>query len=195
MRLLTASLVVVALLAPAAHAQEKTAEAKALYLQGQAAYAAGDFTTALQAFEAAHAAAPLPALWFNIAQCHRKLAQHQSAIDAFTSFQREQQKMTPETKAEVERLLAEERQLLADEQAKAAAEAEAAAPEEPPLAQLERAPPPPGEPATPLLESPLFLGGVAAGVVALVGTAVIVALNVWPAPAPPNTTLGTVDLR
>lgn len=203
MRLCIVSLLVLALAAPAATAQDKTAEAKALFQQGQAAYAAGDFEAALQAFGAAHEAAPLPALWFNIAQCHRKLGHHQQAIDAFTSFKNQQKKIAPETRAEVDKLLAEEQQLLADEQAKAAAEA--AALEQQPLAQprLEQPRqeqpqpqvPPPEEPEIPLLDNPLFLGGIAAGVVALTGTALMVALNVWPAPSPPATTLGTVDLR
>ena len=77
---LTRAMVVLALLtsslaapsAQAAPSSEAIAEAKLLFRAGAEAFSASDFEAALQAFEAARAIAPDPALTFSIAQTHRR---------------------------------------------------------------------------------------------------------------------------
>ena len=59
--------------APAAHAQNADVDrAKTFFNAGARAYDAGDFTTAIEAFEAAEKLAPRPAILFSIAQAHRR---------------------------------------------------------------------------------------------------------------------------
>jgi hypothetical protein len=48
------------------------AESRRLFLAGRKAFDEGRLDAAIASFEAAYQAAPLPALWFNIAQCHRR---------------------------------------------------------------------------------------------------------------------------
>jgi hypothetical protein len=59
--------------APAAHAQSADVDrAKTFFNAGARAYDAGDFATAIEAFEAAEKLAPRPAILFSIAQAHRR---------------------------------------------------------------------------------------------------------------------------
>ena len=54
-------------------------EARAQFLKGEKAFNLGKFAEALAAYQAAYEAKPLPALLFNIAQCHRNLDQPERA--------------------------------------------------------------------------------------------------------------------
>lgn len=63
-----------------------TGDARAQFQRGQRAYSEGRYSDALQAFRAAHALQPLPALEFNIARCHEQLGQLAEAIAAYRRF-------------------------------------------------------------------------------------------------------------
>ncbi len=59
--------------APAALAQERPSEAvRALVEKGQREYDVGRFDAAIDAYSKAYAAQPVPALLFNLGQCHRQ---------------------------------------------------------------------------------------------------------------------------
>ncbi|MBI2897671.1 MAG: tetratricopeptide repeat protein [Deltaproteobacteria bacterium] len=73
-------------LMPVAALGEDRAAARRRFAEGERAYAAGDWETALVSYQAAFAAAPLPALQYNIAQCHRKLGHWVQARDAYQRF-------------------------------------------------------------------------------------------------------------
>ncbi len=60
--------------------------AKALFAEGDQHYSLGEFDQALGLYKRAYRAKPLAAFLFNIAQCHRKLAQHQDAIAMYQSY-------------------------------------------------------------------------------------------------------------
>ena len=60
--------------------------AKALFAEGDQHYSLGEFDQALGLYKRAYRAKPLPAFLFNIAQCHRKLDQHQEAIAMYQSY-------------------------------------------------------------------------------------------------------------
>lgn len=153
-------------------------QAQALFADGEAAYAAGRFDVALDAFLAAHEKVPVPALLFNIGQCHRKLGHHEQAADLLQRYLDEETD-TIANRAEVEELVAEERAMFVAAQA-------APAPAAPVPASA-------SAPASALYEQPLFWG-IAGGVAlaALVGGVVAVAVSSTP---PPSGTLGTFDLR
>jgi tetratricopeptide (TPR) repeat protein len=75
------------LLAVPVRAQDPRADrARAQYLKGQAAYDQGEYREALQRFEAAYAEKPVPALLFNIGQCHRKLGELDEAAKVYRAF-------------------------------------------------------------------------------------------------------------
>lgn len=174
-----------ALFAPQAAAQEGVEErAQALYAEGETAYAAENYESALESFIAAYELIPVPGLLFNIGQCHRKLGHHQEAADFFKRYLIEE---TDEigNRAEVKELAAEEAKLA--EEARAAAAAQA-----PPSGEV--TPERPAKPAEPqLYEEPVFWG-IAGGVAlaALVGGTVIALVASTP---PPAGSLGTFDLR
>ena len=67
------------------HADAKI-EAKELYASGEADYNLGDFEAALSNFEKAYKLARVPAILFNIAQCHRQLKRFERAASAYRSF-------------------------------------------------------------------------------------------------------------
>ena len=76
-------------MAAQANAQDpRSDEAKVQYLKGQTAYDLGKFREALRRFEAAYELKPVPALLFNIGQCHRKLGDLQQAANLYRSFLR-----------------------------------------------------------------------------------------------------------
>jgi tetratricopeptide (TPR) repeat protein len=58
----------------------KNRAARAHFLRAEKAFNLAKFTEALAAYEAAYEIRPLPALLFNIAQCHRNLGDHERAI-------------------------------------------------------------------------------------------------------------------
>jgi tetratricopeptide (TPR) repeat protein len=62
----------VALAAPAALAQSSTDKAKMLFNAGAAAYSAGQFNAAIQAFDEANRLLPKPQIGFSLAQAHRR---------------------------------------------------------------------------------------------------------------------------
>src|SRR5436190_11920126 len=74
--------VAVAVAAPAAaHAQDREARAaRAHFQRAEKAFNLGKFDEALKGYEAAYEAKPLSGLLFNIAQCHRNLANPERAI-------------------------------------------------------------------------------------------------------------------
>ena len=89
-RLLAAGLVaalvatsVVSLPSPV-HADERSARAH--FDEAESLYAEGDFEAALAEYQAAFAAAPLPAIMFDIAQCQRNLDHYSEAIFAFRRY-------------------------------------------------------------------------------------------------------------
>jgi tetratricopeptide (TPR) repeat protein len=68
-------------------AQDPRADrARAQYVKAQAAYDGGDYRGALQRFAAAYAEKPVPALLFNIGQCHRKLGELDEAAKVYRAF-------------------------------------------------------------------------------------------------------------
>lgn len=96
--------------------------------EAAAHYYAGRFAEALASYQAAHDAEPVPALLFNIAQCHKHLGDHERAIFFFSSYLRNVPDAANRDVAlalleESERALEEERQLRAHRAAVAAAQA------------------------------------------------------------------------
>jgi tetratricopeptide (TPR) repeat protein len=88
-RAFAACVAALAFVAARASAQDPRSEAaKAQYLKGQSAYDLGKYREALQRFEAAYELKPVPALLFNIAQCHRKLGHLEQAANLYRSFLR-----------------------------------------------------------------------------------------------------------
>jgi tetratricopeptide (TPR) repeat protein len=62
--------------------------ARTHYAQGQAEYNLGHYAEALKEFEAAYKLRPVPALLFNIGQCHRFLGDFASAVTTYRAFVR-----------------------------------------------------------------------------------------------------------
>jgi len=65
-----------------------TRAAKRHFKQGEKLFALGRFDAALEEYEAAFDAKPLPAFLFNIGQCHRNLHQYDAAIFSFRKYLR-----------------------------------------------------------------------------------------------------------
>jgi len=93
--------------------------AKALFAKGNEHYNLGEFEKALEQYRRAYRAKPLPAFLFNIAQCHRKLGQHDDAVTMYQSYLAGVP--DAQNKALVESLITESRTKLAEEQKSAAA--------------------------------------------------------------------------
>lgn len=79
--------------AGAAHAGDSGAAADAddgrareLFMQGDRAYAEGDYETALEAFEQAYALSGRHALLYNMANAHERLAEYDKALDKLRKF-------------------------------------------------------------------------------------------------------------
>lgn len=81
------------------------AKAKAHYSRGVKHYDLAEYPQALEAFKEAYRAADEPAFLFNIAQCHRKLGQHDEAVTFYKNYLR--RAPGAPNRAEVERLIAE----------------------------------------------------------------------------------------
>jgi tetratricopeptide (TPR) repeat protein len=88
---------------PAAADPDRTTVAKQAFERATRHYNLGEFEQALTHFKEAYAAKPLPALLFNIAQCHRNSGRPRDAIFFFERYL-EEQPNAPEA-AEIERLL------------------------------------------------------------------------------------------
>jgi tetratricopeptide (TPR) repeat protein len=147
----------------AAHGQKKPSDeqaARALFTDGQKAYDLGEFDRALTLYSDAYKLKPLPGFLFNIAQCHRQLANFERAAFFFGRFIDNSKPEAPnvalakDLKADMERRQAEKLEAekkAADEKARAEAEKKAAeerakdAPVAPPLTptELSQLPPPP----------------------------------------------------
>lgn len=185
----------------AAHAEDEAA-ARTLFRGAKAAYDVGEFQHALTGFAAAYQAKPLPAILFNIAQCHRQLGHWTEAAYAYNRFL-ELQPDSPDASTA--------RELLAEVQAhQKALQAEAA----PKPVDVEPAKAPSPARATtlqaqgalaatrtagevsaapderPIYKSPWLWAGAGAAVVAATVVAIIVAH-----PHAPDGSLGTVDAR
>jgi tetratricopeptide (TPR) repeat protein len=82
--------VVAAILSLAApvSAQEEVEAARTLARRGTSLYDLGKYTEALQAFESAYEKKQVPALLFNIAQCHRQLGHLEQAARVYKSYLR-----------------------------------------------------------------------------------------------------------
>jgi tetratricopeptide (TPR) repeat protein len=80
--------------------------AASLYAEGQAEYNLGHFREALGKYEGAYKLKAVPALLFNIAQCHRQLGDMKSAASAYRAYLRNTNKTDPH-RAKAESLLAE----------------------------------------------------------------------------------------
>ena len=91
-----------------------TERAKALFAEGNGHYSLGEFVQALLSYKRAYRIKPLPAFLFNIAQCHRKLEQHQDAITMYQSYL--VGVPDAQNKPLVESLITESRDKLAQEQ-------------------------------------------------------------------------------
>lgn len=96
---------------PSAHADESpTRAAKKHYERGQKLFALQKFEQALEQYQKAYDAKPIPDFLFNIGQCHRNLGDYESAIFSFKRYL----KLSPdaENREQVEELIAK----LEDEQ-------------------------------------------------------------------------------
>jgi Tetratricopeptide repeat len=142
------TLVACLLFAVSASAQKKQ-QAKALIQEGTRLYSAGEYSDAIDKFQAAYRLNQDPAMQFNIGQCHRKLGNHQQAVDAYQIYLRE--RPDAPNHAAVEGWLNEEQQAV--DRARAAEEA-ARTPPPPPPAAAEPAPPAAAPAAKPDLGMP-----------------------------------------
>ena len=81
-RLLLVVLLLVTAVASPARADDDpdTEVARRLFKQGSTLYIAGDYQKALELFEKARLARPLPAFDFNIARCHDRLGRWTEAL-------------------------------------------------------------------------------------------------------------------
>jgi hypothetical protein len=71
---------------PAAPSKTANEEAKALFVEGQSEYDLGHFKEALVFFEKAYKKKAVPALLYNVAQCHRMLGDLKAARATYRSF-------------------------------------------------------------------------------------------------------------
>lgn len=192
---------------PSTVGDEAREHAKVLFDEGELQYKLGRFEQALGFYSDAYETMPLPALLFNIAQCHKQLGDHERAVFFYRGYLKE----TPDAwnKDMVEELLAEEEAALAtqreenrqaaerkrleeEQQRRTEAEARAAAAEEARRArEAEQAGPP-------LYEEWWFwtaIGGAALVVAAGTITTVAVVAAQPAETVLPYGTLGTIDTR
>jgi tetratricopeptide (TPR) repeat protein len=66
--------------------EDRDAQARELFAQGQGYYAAGDFPEALRAFLDAYALKPLPLLLYNAAQTARRSGKYEQALDLYRQY-------------------------------------------------------------------------------------------------------------
>jgi tetratricopeptide (TPR) repeat protein len=139
-------------LAAGAHADEASdAKARQAYAEGKAEYDLGHIGKALQAFENAYRFRPVPALLFNIAQCHRLLGDLQSAAMTYRAYLRNDPNSAQAAKA---------RELL--EQVETAMEHQSKAQSAPPLGLSAPPQPPPAPPQPAVAPAPVPAAAVAA---------------------------------
>jgi tetratricopeptide (TPR) repeat protein len=102
---------VLPLLLVAATYADEVGDARASYTEGSRLYAMGDYQGALSAFKRSYLVSAAPDLLYNMAQCHRALGEHREALRLYQNYL----ELVPGSadRAEVERLLAEERAAVA----------------------------------------------------------------------------------
>lgn len=81
-----ALLVALAVARPARADDKATREAHRHYDKAEKLFALGRFDAALDEYEAAYEAKPLPGFLFNIGQCHRNLGDYDAAIFSFHKY-------------------------------------------------------------------------------------------------------------
>jgi hypothetical protein len=91
------------LVAPAASRADEN-EAKQLFEQAEARYAAREYREALALYEKAFEAKPLAGFHFNMGQCYRALGDHEKAVASFKRYLSESKK-TPKHAKEARRLI------------------------------------------------------------------------------------------
>jgi hypothetical protein len=99
---------------PAAAEDPALAQAKIHFQQGVALFNDGNFGGALAEFEAAYKVRSSPGVLYNIGLTQKALFRYSDAIASLERYKNEEQKITPERRAEVEQLVREMRALLAD---------------------------------------------------------------------------------
>jgi tetratricopeptide (TPR) repeat protein len=82
----SAFIALLALVGPAHAEDAATKRARTSYAKGEKLFALGRFDEALEAYEAAYDAKPLPGFLFNIGQCHRNLGDLDAAIFSFQKY-------------------------------------------------------------------------------------------------------------
>jgi len=87
-RICSAALLVLVLAWGARADEASDAKARQAYAEGKAEYDLGHIAKALEAFENAYRYKPVPALLFNIAQCHRLLGDLKSAAMTYRAYLR-----------------------------------------------------------------------------------------------------------
>jgi tetratricopeptide (TPR) repeat protein len=147
------------------------AVAKGLFQAGAAAFDAGQFTEALEHFQAAYARSPRPKLLYNIGQAADRLRQDEVALDAFQRYLAEVPDADGREQIEarvrvLEQAVAEQRAAAADEEAR---EGTAHEPSPAPSVAPASPEPPPADTARPFPWIPVAVLG--AGVVAMVAGA------------------------
>jgi hypothetical protein len=190
-RLIVLGLVGVALWrAPARADDAATRAAKRHYERGEKLFALGKFDKALDAYQQAFDAKPLPDFLYNIGQCYRNLGDLDQAIFSFKKYLQ----LAPDAsdRGKVEKLIAELEKKRDRERAEAAKLAPPPEPPPPPQPQ-----PPPPQP-TPLPPQPhahppfyktwWFWTGVA-----VVGVAGGVGIYEAAKSSPPDTDLGNIN--
>jgi tetratricopeptide (TPR) repeat protein len=154
------------------------ARAKKLHREGEKLFALGKFAAALEKYEAAFEAKPLPGFLFNIGQCHRNLGDFDAAIFSFNKYL----KLAPDAKnrAAVEEYIAE---LEREKQKSSASNFDLIRPEPDPEPEPRR-----DDQRKPIYKKWWFWGGIAA-----VGAGVTTAVVLASGGGPPDTDLGNID--
>ena len=154
------------------------ARAKKLHREGEKLFALGKFAGALEKYEAAFEAKPIPAFLFNIGQCHRNLGDFDAAIFSFNKYL----KLQPDAKNRdaVEEYIAE---LEREKQKSSSSDLDLIRPEPDPDPVPRR-----DDRRKPIYKKWWFWGGVAA-----VGAGVTTAVVLASGGGPPDTDLGNID--
>lgn len=140
MRALLAAAILSLCGATAARADESSDEVRVVYKKGVDAYNLAKYGDALELFRHAYELKSDPSLLFNIAQCERQLAHYARAVNFYRTYLRESSpRLSPETVAQVERLMKAASEALVVQQT--AAQAPSPAPTVAPLAVVAAAPP------------------------------------------------------
>lgn len=136
-------------------------EARERFQRAELAFNLGKFPDALVEYQAAYEAKPLPALLFNIAQCHRNMRNHEQA----RFFYRRYLALAPASpdRARVEDLITEMTRAIDREQSIVA----------PPLVPVAASPPVPAGEGRPVYQRWWFWTAVGVAVTGAVATAVI----------------------